>query len=155
MIDDCLLWRPPINSIVTKMAKFISIFYKTTNSVNRDSLIFLHNSLVYPHLTYCNTVWCTGARTPLDSIHKIQKKIVRIITFSNRREHSAPLLKFCTMLKILDNNRYRTSIFVYRTLFSPGHSRSDLFVVYNGAYNTRFADEGRLIVPRACAHGPF
>ena len=41
-----------------------------------------------------------------------------------------------------------TSIFVYRSLFSPGHPGSDLFGVYNGAYNTRFADEGRLIVPR-------
>ena len=55
---------------------------------------------------YCNTVWCTGAKSPLDSIHKIQKKIARIITFSNRREHSAPLLKSCNMLKILDINIY-------------------------------------------------
>ena len=109
MIDDCLLWRPHINSIVTKMAKFISIFYKIRNSANRYSLILLYYSLIYPHLTYCNTVWCTGARTPLDSIHKIQKKIVRIITFSNRRQHSVPLLKSCNMLKILDIKRYMTS----------------------------------------------
>ena len=75
MIDDCLLWRPHINSIPTKMAKFITIFYKIRNGVNRDSLILLYNSLIYQHLTYCNTVWCTGARTPLESIHKMQQKL--------------------------------------------------------------------------------
>ena len=52
------------------------------------------------------------------------------------------------MLKILDIDRCMTSIFVNRSLFSPGHPGSDLFGVYNGAYNTRFDDEGRLIVPR-------
>ena len=34
MTDDCLLWRPHINNIVTKMTKFISIFFKIRNSAN-------------------------------------------------------------------------------------------------------------------------
>ena len=120
------------------MAKFISIFYKRRNSVNRGFLILLYNSLIYPHLTYCNTVvhW---SKNIIGFNLQNTEKIVRIITFSNGREHCAPLLKSCNKLKIIDINRNMTSILVYRSLFSPEHPGSDLFGVYNGAYNTRFS----------------
>ena len=36
----------------------------------REALVMLNNSLVYPYLTHCNSVWCSGP------------KIVRPITFS-------------------------------------------------------------------------
>ena len=101
-IDDCLLWRPHINIIVTKMAKFISIFYKIINSVNRGSLILSFNSLIYLHLTYCNkhcVVHWSKNIIGFNSQNTV--RIVRILTFSNRREHSAPLFKSCNMLKIL------------------------------------------------------
>ena len=48
-------------------------------------------SLIYPHLIYGNIVWGNNYKTRLDSLIKIQKKVVRVITFSSYTESSKPL----------------------------------------------------------------
>ena len=37
---------------------------------------------VYPHLTYCNAVWCVGPKGLFKQLYSIKKKIIRAITFS-------------------------------------------------------------------------
>ena len=69
----------------------------------------LYNSLVYPHLTNCNSVWSSGPKTTIGKLFIAQKKIVRAITFNKSKDHSAPLMKSCNMLNIFDINRYMVS----------------------------------------------
>ena len=45
---------------------------------------------------------------------KKKKKIVIAITFSKSMDHSAPLMKSCNMLNILDINKSLISTFVYK-----------------------------------------
>ena len=48
---------------------------------------------MYPHLIYGNIVWGNNYKARLDSLIKIQKKGVRVITFASYTELSKPLFQ--------------------------------------------------------------
>ena len=64
-----------------KIAKSNSILYKIRNFLDRNTFTHLYNSFVFPYLIYGIEVWGNTNAVHLDPIIKIQKKIVRTITF--------------------------------------------------------------------------
>ena len=66
----------------------------------------LYNSLVYLYLNSCNSAWYSGPKTTIGKLIIAQKKIVRAITFSKSKDHSAPLMKSGNMLNIFDIIKY-------------------------------------------------
>ena len=55
----------------------------------------LYNSLILPYLNYCNIVWAHTSNSKLNALFVmfvIQKRAIRIYTFSHFQDHSAPLL---------------------------------------------------------------
>ena len=65
-----------------KIAKSNGILYKIRNLLDGKTLTHLYNSFVLPYLIYEIEVWGNTNAVHLDPIIKIQKKIVRTITFS-------------------------------------------------------------------------
>ena len=55
--------------------------------------LHVHFTFVYPYLIYCVEVWGNACDTHLDPIIKIQKKCVRVITFSHYLEPTESLFK--------------------------------------------------------------
>ena len=53
----------------------------------------LYYALIYPYLSYGNIVWQNTYTTRLEQTRRLQKKIIRIITFSKFKEHTDPLFK--------------------------------------------------------------
>lgn len=146
IVDDCLNWRLHVQHVLRKISKFNPIFRHIRSLVSQDVLKLLYNSLVYPHLTYCNSVWGACVRATLHPLMIVQKKIVRTICFSNFREHSAPLFKSLQFLTLTDINKYMIGIMVYKSLFGL-NCVDDWFSVYVNVYNTRLAVRGVLDVP--------
>ena len=64
-----------------------------------QTLIHLYYSLVFPDRIYCNAVWGHANNIYIDSLVKLQKKIIRIITHSYYNAHAEPLFR---QLNILD-----------------------------------------------------
>ena len=60
----------------------LDIIIKARKYLNRASLLKLYNCFVFPYLTYCVEMWGNTAEKYLDPLIKVQKKIVRVITFS-------------------------------------------------------------------------
>ena len=61
------------------------------------SMHLLYNSLILPYLNYCNIVWAHTSNSKLNALFVIQKRAIRICTFSHFRDHSAPLFaRLCT-----------------------------------------------------------
>ena len=77
------------------------------------TLLILYNTMIYPFLTYCNTIWASTYANRLQSSFRIQKKIVRIVTFSNLRDDSRPLFESLKILDIYKLNTYLTALFMY------------------------------------------
>ena len=89
--------------------------------------------MVYPYLIYCNLIWGNTYHTRIDCLHKIQKKILRIITFSNYYQHSNELFKNQEILTIYKINTYLTSQFMYKYINNmlPSNIFSNYFKTNN------------------------
>ena len=46
---------------------------------------------IYPYFTYCIEVWGSAAKCHVKSLSLLQKKIIRIMTFSPYFAHTAPI----------------------------------------------------------------
>ena len=57
IIDNKLTWKEYISYISGKVAKGIGIISKVRKYLNKNTLLDLYYSFIYPYLTYCNQVW--------------------------------------------------------------------------------------------------
>ena len=96
--DSNLTWKNHVNELCSKLSKTVNIFSKLRYYVNVDILIMLYYSLIYPFLTYGIQVWGLTK----NQVTTLQKRVVRIMTFSEPRSHSGPLLKSLRLLKFSD-----------------------------------------------------
>ena len=84
-IDNEITWKYYINQMSSKIGKMTGIIGKARYYLPRKCLLTLY-TMVYPYLSYCNITWTSTYPTRLQSIFVTQKKMVRIMTFSNYRE---------------------------------------------------------------------
>ena len=80
----------------------------------KSTLVTLYYSFIYPYLSYCIEVWGTAGVSHLSSLLKLQKRVVRIITFSAYRAHAHDLF---TSLEILTLDKiyiYKVGLLMYK-----------------------------------------
>ena len=114
IIDNKLKWTNHINYISNKISKGIGIIIKGRKVFDQATLLSLYNTLVYPYLSYCIHVWGSAYDYHLKTVHKLQKKAVRIIAGVSSRTSTKPLF---TNLKILNLDgifQYSVGIFMYK-----------------------------------------
>ena len=88
IIHENLSWKPHITSIRDKVAKVIGILSKSRRYLPSVNLKTLYNSLFLPYINYCNLIWATTYASYLEPLYVLQKKAIRIITFSHQRNRS-------------------------------------------------------------------
>ena len=69
--------------------------------------------MVYPYLSYGNVVWASTYHSRLDALYKVQKKILRIITFSKYQQESRQLFISLQLLNIYELKSYQIGLFMY------------------------------------------
>ena len=87
-IDDELTWKYHIDQVVNKISKMTGIMAKARHYISLETLQTIYNTMVYPSSRYCNIIWSSTYPTRLKSIFMIQKKTVRIMTFSKSSTES-------------------------------------------------------------------
>ena len=100
----------------------------------------LYYTLIYPYLSHGNIVWKNTYTTRLEPIRKLQKKIIRIITDSNFKEHTGPLFKELLISPLDDTNNEAIALFMFRYLNNNLPSSFNDFFCLNKdvhQYNTR------------------
>ena len=58
------------------------------------------DSDIYPYLIYCIESWGNAAHCHQDPLFKVQKKIIRIITFSDHNAHTEHILNDLNILPL-------------------------------------------------------
>ena len=96
-----------------KIAKSNGILYKIRNFLDRKTLSHLYNSFVFLYLIYGIEVWGNTNAVHLDPIIKIQKKIVRTITFSHYLAHTEPILDTLNILNFNNLVVHRISLMMF------------------------------------------
>jgi hypothetical protein len=100
-------------SACKKVSKSTGIIFRCRYYLSTKTKLSLYYTLVYPYLTG----HASNYKTNLNRIYLLQKRIVRALTNSDFRAHTAPLF---TQLKILDIYKINTS-HVAKFMFSYHH----------------------------------
>ena len=80
IIDHKLNCIEHISYVEFKTSKGISIVRQL---LAKRALLVLYHAYIYPYMTYCIEVWGCDSQTQLNGIVLLQKKIIRIKSFSN------------------------------------------------------------------------
>ena len=108
------------------------------------------------NLFYGSQVWTQSSQAVMNKISLLQRKAVRILTFSNFRDHTEPLFKELEILKVRDN------IFLQNCLFVYDYFHDNLPDSFKNTFNkvddihsllTRNANDGSLALPRRGSRG--
>ena len=121
-IDSTLTWGKHIDNLTLKLSKNIGLLYKIRPFVNNKLMKTLYYGLVYPHLTYAIEVWGSADNTHINKILILQKRFVRLITHSDKRQcdysflPSNPLFYTLKFHKIQDIFKLNISKFIFKCL---------------------------------------
>ena len=74
----------------------------------------MYYTFIYPYLIYCIEVWGNANETHLTTLVKIQKKGIRLITFSHDFDHTEPLFERLNILNIKKFVIQRISLLMYK-----------------------------------------
>jgi hypothetical protein len=151
ILDEMLDWNLHITSVSKKISKAIGVIRKVKFKLSSDILYLLYNTLVKPHLMYCNIVWGAAVDSNLNILFKLQKKVLRLITFSMRNSHANTLFYKLKTLNIFDMYKLQIVLFVYNSRHHDCHM--ELKNLYNhfrfcevqNNYGTRSV--GSLLIP--------
>ena len=91
VIDSHLNFKEHIHQLSKKISRGIGILANLRHYVSVTILKQLYSSLIYPFLIYGATIWGNTYETTLHPLIILQKKAVRIITFSQFSDHTSPL----------------------------------------------------------------
>ena len=79
-------------AIVNSLRTLISV-YRARSYLTKSSLRILYFSYIYPYLIYCIEIWAISPQSHLRPLLLLQKKIVKIMTFSTYYAHTDLLFK--------------------------------------------------------------
>ena len=91
MLDECLSWNAHIEMIEIKISNAIGIISHLKLIYPQGILFTLYNSLIISHMIYGILLW--GKSDNVHRIEKLQKKLMRIISYSRPLEHTEPFFK--------------------------------------------------------------
>ena len=114
ILDNKLSWIQHISYVKSKISKGIGIMYKARNYANKNALLGLYHSYIYPYLIYCIESWGTASNCHIDPLYILQKRILRILTFSNYDVPSELLFRYTNILPLFKLVHYRIGSMMYK-----------------------------------------
>ena len=120
-MDNKLSWSCHVNYIRKKIAKGIGVICRAKHLLNIQTLRTLYHSFVYPYLNYAAEVWGDACSSLILSILKLQKRAIRIITHSQRLEHTTPLFLKLYILRVEEIFFYKIALAMFKVyhIISP------------------------------------
>ena len=107
-IDCHLNWKEHVHELSKKNSE------RNWHFVSQAILVQVYYSIIYCFLVYGVLIWGNTYKTNIQPLVILQKKAVRIITFSDFKAHSSPLFKNLSLLKLPDIIKLYTASFVHQ-----------------------------------------
>ena len=149
-VDEHLTWKHHISFICKQISKSVGIISSSQFYLSFKTKLSLYYALIYPDITYCNSTWSSTYVSNLNGLFCLQKRVVRVITNSDYRAHSAPLFAKLGILDVFQVNSFQIAkfMFYYHNLLLPPMFLN-LFLTSGQvhSYGTRTASCYR---PRSC-----
>ena len=114
--DDKLNWSAHLNKLRGKISKGAWAIGKLRKFVKLDTLIMIYYSLIYSHLNYCNIPWGFAPDKYLKPVFTLQKKLIRIMTYSFYLDHTNPIFYKLSLLKLNDIIKLKIGITAFKLI---------------------------------------
>ena len=114
VIDSHLSWKSQVSYIAIKIERNIGILSKLRYYVNLDILVKLYYALRYPFLIYGLISWGNTYSSTTQPLVILQKRAMRMITFSKYHEHSSPIFKHLNIVKLPDLVFLNIAVFMHK-----------------------------------------
>ena len=142
--------RSHCEELVKKLSRANGILAKARHYVPINHLKNIYSATFSSNLFYASQVWGQSLQLVTDKLSILQKKAVRIMTFSDFRAHSEPLFKDLKILKVEDNIFMQNCLFVYD--YFQGNlpkSFNNIFTKAEDTHSifTRNANDGIIVPP--------
>ena len=113
IIDDRMTFKSHINHIAGKMSKGVGIICKARKVLPQYSLKTIYRAIVEPYMTYCIEAWGYT-----NKLFMLQKKLMRLITYSEYDAHTCttPLFKSMQLLTFKQLYEYFVAVLVYKSV---------------------------------------
>ena len=113
-LDSHITWKIHIDSICSTISKILGILYKIRCFVPQTALLSLYYTLIYSQISYCNILWGNTFPSYSNKLFILQKKALRIISFSDYSAHTEPIFKRFYILQLHDVYKYQLGIFMFK-----------------------------------------
>ena len=110
LIDCHLNWKEHIQQLSKKISRGIGVLCKIRHYVNVKILAQLYHAIIL--FSYCCIVWGNTYDHNIKPLQRMQKKVIRLITFSDFDAHTSPLFSQLKLLKLQDHIKLQTLYFM-------------------------------------------
>jgi hypothetical protein len=160
IVEDNLKHHQTINNIIKKLRPAIYSFRYANKLLSATTMKSQYYSHVYPHLINCISIWGSSdkSKTNLQPLHKIHKKIVRLIANLPPRTHTAPIMQRFHILNIYSLYTLRVCAEIHpfihprKRLNRPEHNHDYQPVSHIHEYPTRHSLANHLYIPNTHQH---
>jgi len=146
ILDRSLSWDKHINYIKGKISRGAGIISRAKKLLNQNTLITLYYSFIFPYINYCINAWGSTYDLYLKTILNLQKKVVRVIKYVDKRTHSEPLFHELQILNVSKLYALNVGLFMFKFFQSNLPCTFDGFFAHShGAcnYDTRRSNKLR------------
>ena len=141
IIDQKLNRKSEIAAIKTKLYKIIWILKNVKELFDIKTLIVLYNSLMLPHLNYCNIIYGNNYNYTINDVYINQKKIIRILFNKPKLTNMDTLFIQETILQLPNLIKYQRCNYMHNIYHNNVSTNSSLFNKKIILYNTRTKNE--------------
>ena len=149
-LDKHLTWEFHINQLSKKLSRANGIISKLRHNAPIKTRLQVYYAIFYSHLTYGSSIWGLTYEKNLDTIRILQKKCIRLITFSDFRSPTNQLFYDLNMLKVDDiiTSQQLKIIFEFKNNKLPSEVHK-LFALTNQNHNyeTSSSSKDFLFIP--------
>ena len=150
IVDEKLTWFEHIQYIKCKIAKGIGIICKARQVLNSKTLCTLYYCFVYPYLNYCVEVWGDTFKTYLQALVKLQKRVLRIISYSKWNASVDHLYNYYSIMQLKKIFFYKVALLMFRVKTSSAPSVfRELFIENRNVHDYFTRQHDNFHVPNA------
>ncbi len=98
------------------MNQRIGLLSRLRHFIPEKTLIIVYNSIVLPILDYSLVLWSFTYNNHINRLITLQKRAVRVMTFSRFDAHSEPLFEKVDIMPLKKRLLFNSSIYIYKVL---------------------------------------
>ena len=148
-IDSGLEWTKQINNVKRKSINTIRNLHRVRNILPIKEKIKLYNLLVTPHFNYADVVWGGCGKTNARRLQTAQNFALRSIMNKKKTDSATEILNELKFLNLSEKRKIHEAVFINKAMLNrQSKNITDNYMKYLPTSNTRFAEAGKLIVPK-------